>query len=539
FEIGMVMAGAISAGAYSAGVFDFLIEALDAWEAEKAKPGYAGPRHDAVIKVLTGASAGAMTASIAAVALQSETEPVRDVDNPPEASRNRFYDAWVRRVDATCLLRDEDIQASGKVMSLLDSTELDRIAGDALKTTIAPKLRRFVADPLAIFLTVANLRGVPYAFNMVGAQGGAPYGMLAHADHVKFAVSRAGRTLPAARQLEPSDAPGGSWPMLARSALASGAFPVGLQSRVLEGEFGDYDHRYEVKPFWGEMRPQGLYKFLCVDGGLMNNEPLELARAYLADGGRNPREGGIAYRAVVMVDPFPNKANFKAEFTPDDRIMPVVSGMFGSLIDQARFKPEELQLAMNPDIYSRFVISPSRTNAQDKNVEPAMASAILGGFGGFLCEPFRRHDFQLARRNCQQFLRRHFCLPETNPLFKDFPPSAREPYYTRDSVGQFDRFAGPDSPRMLPIIPLEAQAKPAIAPYAVPNAKSVDLDALEDLLETRIKKVVATLIDGDLSSVIGGSIVRWGARTAFNMKIAPKLRDKLRAAVETQLATLG
>jgi len=31
FEIGFVMAGAISAGAYSAGVLDFLVEALDPW----------------------------------------------------------------------------------------------------------------------------------------------------------------------------------------------------------------------------------------------------------------------------------------------------------------------------------------------------------------------------------------------------------------------------------------------------------------------------------------------------------------------------
>ena len=32
FEIGIVMAGAISAGAYTAGVMDFLIQALDAWQ---------------------------------------------------------------------------------------------------------------------------------------------------------------------------------------------------------------------------------------------------------------------------------------------------------------------------------------------------------------------------------------------------------------------------------------------------------------------------------------------------------------------------
>ena len=31
FEIGLVMAGAVSAGAYTAGVVDFLIRALDQW----------------------------------------------------------------------------------------------------------------------------------------------------------------------------------------------------------------------------------------------------------------------------------------------------------------------------------------------------------------------------------------------------------------------------------------------------------------------------------------------------------------------------
>ena len=37
FEIGLVMAGAISAGAYTAGVIDFLIQALDEYEKAKIK----------------------------------------------------------------------------------------------------------------------------------------------------------------------------------------------------------------------------------------------------------------------------------------------------------------------------------------------------------------------------------------------------------------------------------------------------------------------------------------------------------------------
>src|SRR5690349_1151112 len=74
FEIGLVMAGAISAGAYTAGVIDFLIEALDEWEAAKrhARENPDDPKsrecpmHEVKIKVMAGASAGGMTAAIAA-----------------------------------------------------------------------------------------------------------------------------------------------------------------------------------------------------------------------------------------------------------------------------------------------------------------------------------------------------------------------------------------------------------------------------------------------------------------------------------------
>ena len=64
FDIGLVMAGAISAGAYTAGVCDFLIQALDAWETAKADPSARVPRHQVRIKALTGASAGASTLAV-------------------------------------------------------------------------------------------------------------------------------------------------------------------------------------------------------------------------------------------------------------------------------------------------------------------------------------------------------------------------------------------------------------------------------------------------------------------------------------------
>src|SRR3954471_3654065 len=59
FRMGLALAGAISAGAYTAGVIDFLVQALEEWEKTRGEPSV--PQHRAGLKVITGASAGAIT----------------------------------------------------------------------------------------------------------------------------------------------------------------------------------------------------------------------------------------------------------------------------------------------------------------------------------------------------------------------------------------------------------------------------------------------------------------------------------------------
>ena len=46
FELGLVLAGAVSAGAYTAGVLDFLMEAMDAWERAKEEGDALAPPHE-------------------------------------------------------------------------------------------------------------------------------------------------------------------------------------------------------------------------------------------------------------------------------------------------------------------------------------------------------------------------------------------------------------------------------------------------------------------------------------------------------------
>jgi hypothetical protein len=532
------MAGAISAGAYTAGAVDFLIEALDAWEAARRAPDYRGPQHRAVLKAMSGASAGGMTSAIASVAIQSVVQPVRDVDAPPPAEYNRLYDAWVRRIDVAQLLQTRDLAAGTPVRSLLDCTELEAIAQDALVTSPLPVGRAYVADPLPVYLTIANLRGVPYSFKLLG-EGAKPYGMFAHADHVAFAVSRTQAALPAALLLDPADMKAEGWRKLAQAALATGAFPIGLRSRVLGRRFADFDGRFKTAPWWPDPVPPDPFEILCVDGGLMNNEPLELARRALS-GEADTEDGVQAREGVIMIDPFPNTASFDPDWSPRDGLLPVAGQMFSALINQARFKTEELDLAANPDVYNRYVIAPSRRSGDGAPLEPAMASAILGGFGGFLSESFRRHDFQLGRRNCQAFLRSHFCLPESNSLFDTWPSmEERKDWYVRDTnADTLMSFNDNDGQRMLPIIPLMPAVAAEILPYRPPKGEVVDVEALGERLDARLKAVASNLIDTDLAPVLGGGFARWVVQQGFNWHVRGKLLKMMKGKIAKELSQL-
>src|SRR5215472_16162674 len=133
FRIGVNMAGAVSAGAYTAGVLDFLIDALDAWYAERERwkdkdpSTWPIPSHDVSLEVLSGASAGGMCAAISALALQEEFDHVKTTPLPENSPVNRLYDCWVKRIDVEPLLGTTDLQNHPEVRSLLDCTRIEEI----------------------------------------------------------------------------------------------------------------------------------------------------------------------------------------------------------------------------------------------------------------------------------------------------------------------------------------------------------------------------------------------------------------------------
>ena len=583
FELGLVMAGAISAGAYSAGVADFLFEALDAYEEEKRKPGWDGPIHDVRIPIMSGASAGGMTSAICALQAFHDLAHVWPDKPAPPPELNRLYSSWVTDISLDRLLETSDLDAPGLrgLKSLLCCDVLEQIVDQAFNMS-GERNRPWVGtgeDPsLRVRLTLTNLRGAPYSFPLFGTDTDETYGMLNHGDYFDFAI---GRTTALAPEAEPGATPldvtnlaQTEWELYRTSALATGAFPVGLAPRIIARSDTAFYRAAQTfgyeDPLTHEFRPVAPdvafnkvapYSFVSVDGGVIDNAPLELARRYLSGSGaaHNARGGAGADKAVLLIAPFPNFAATPPE-DDNDLLSSVLQRLLATLIDQARFKPEELQLAANDTCFSRFMISPTRIgNGTPAAKQFPIACGVLNGFGGFLDESFRRHDYLLGRRNAQAFLRWNFGLPESNErLFKGVAING-DRWHVRDADNQTATLTAADEKKLgkkmfaetvdgqkttfgFPIIPLiDRLLTPIEIPAAdMPKPQDVDRVALGAKIDARARKVIKTLIDVDLRRVthdlgLDSGLLATTAMFGADWLGGPFLADVLAKKAETMI----
>ncbi len=517
FYIGLNMAGAISAGAYTAGVMDFLIDALDTLYAERAiqqaKYGndYAQweiPAHEVRLVALSGASAGGMTSAMAAACLCEDFRPVRAP--MPAAAPNRLYKSWVEDIDISYLLGSQDLaDSNAPVTSILDCTEIDNIAADAIKVNKPrPAKRPYVCDALKVILTVTNLGGIPYGID--AASGEDETQTLYHADQADFEV-RWDATQPAGQALPLTAFSADNWPALRDAAKATGAFPIALAPRYLDRSTVLYDKRQwrisadnpqpgpegcqceeytALKPNW--TYPAGtLFRTLNVDGGITNNNPFECAHQVLCEqapvqtAGHNPRSAEEADRAVINIAPFLSTPVFNLN-PPANDLGTVLGSLIDTLVNQSRIQGENIKLTQDPNVYSRWAISPSI----DDTTRNALASACLGAFGGFLAKEFRDHDYQLGRRNCQWFLKQHFALPTGNVVIAGYAPS--------EKILQRFATALPDGSRTLPLIPLLGELDPDVNPIPEVHVKISQerLPPIVDAAMERLKLVGSRLMNG-------------------------------------------
>jgi hypothetical protein len=548
FRIALCMSGAISAGAYTAGVVDFLIQALAEREVFRRRSGDAAG-HDVRIVAMTGASAGGMTTAMTAVALAHGLDygddgslvlhrQTTDTEGIIECVMPRLYDAWVTRpgmvtpAGMPSLLSLEDIEdRQATVTSALNGKVLEDIVAAVLVPSDPPASKQthdFLAAPLHLYLTHTNLRGIPYEVSFPQDD----YRMLDHADRRHFIVRGLGKEGGASTwakgdpgleldgACQPKLSPREDWDRLGLAALATGAFPVGLAPRVIYDLPSGYDgrqwpapsrHSSAIKPDFPPRfpsPPEVEFGFVNVDGGLINNDPFEFARYCLLDNWdtdtpHNQRKPSLATQAVIMISPFPEGYSFPAVDPLDRGLVGILKTLLPTLIQQARFKPSELAAAADPEVASRWLIAP-RLKAVDVPSSANISCGALGGFGGFLSLKFRQHDFQLGRRNCQQFLKEAFALPEDNAI--TFSGDVK-----RNTAGQY------------PIIPLHKSAEqevPLIVPW--PKMSPAELDDVMDRIGKRADAIVPLLLRQEIGGVVWRAILRiawWIKRGAVNSLI--------------------
>lgn len=479
FHLGLCMAGSISAGAYTAGVLDYLFESLEKWQEEKDKVKAAGnkeqtdiPMHDAVLDVLNGSSGGGMCAVLSVIMLHERGKY-------KSGKESRLYKVWVELNDSgdkpqtlDQMLDGGDLKKEGKILSLLDSTFIDHVAEKTFnidKDEVRPPgFRPWLSDKTEVVVTVSNTRGIPYSIQFAGPGDNEKHSMTNFKHLMKFTTDdELAKRDESFIKIDFSKAGDGEKEndasnifFMQEAAKATGAFPVGLRPRTLKVPRKQVDgihfplsdirevrgHADEKKPDVeivksnnflcrylqpSTVKPDWLndesehYSFTCVDGGMTNNEPFEIARELLLrkqpEHNNIPRTPQKADRCIIMIDPFPNHNEYKKEddYKEPEDIFSMFPVLFNIMMSQPLFKLEDIELAKNDDIYSRFLIIPTRN---DRIAKPAIASASLGGFGGFFDRSFREHDFELGRRNCQKFLQIRFGIPvsviEDNEVFR-------------------------------------------------------------------------------------------------------------------------
>ncbi len=558
FEIGITLAGAISGGAYAAGVFDFLFESLDAWYLEKHTAKTEGrnnvPKHDVCIKVLTGASAGSINGLI--MALMARRKFTHGKHSP-------FYKVWVNDIDITKLTSLDDLK-NGNPQSLLNSKVLDCIAKNLQSDVAVGKkypildnyqtIRQWMGDSMEMSFTSTNLDGTAFKVNFRGMEdesgasdnpedGMDPHWVYQHKELINFAVPTTAHVanekypphyFQLSEQVKQPD-----WAAFINAGLASSAFPIALKSREITRPKEHYQYMFvsihkgqyfTASPSFNQNITSDI-TYTSVDGGAMNNEPFAYAHQRLAGiSGTNPREGQCAHRAILMIDPFPERPEEKAA-NEESMLNPIITNYFKLLTawkNQARFKEKDLASAQNRNIYSRFIIAPRRSGKKHYAKAVNLASGSLGAFGGFFHKAFRHHDYELGRRNAQKFLRDEFMLPQNNPLM-EYGYEGMDTELYRGQSGRTDR------KNHLQIIPLINEQVRRKMPRPHWPAKAFDNKALNEktkLVYQRVYKVTDAVISNMNISLMKKLFLKAALRS-FSCKIKEEIHSSLQEMQKT------
>jgi len=307
-RLAITISGAVSLGSYEAGVLYEIIHAIGQHNTDPATPS----ADQIKIDVLTGASAGGMTATIAAQKLAYEADALTAPYN------NAFYLPWVVDVGIDGLLAMHGRDDPG--LSILSSEHVVDISRRYLTArytshaTPPRKKHAAAADEIGLGLALSNLNGVDYGRALL------PTGTFTYTRNQDELARIIHTALPADDAL-------GVWDPLRNAAVACGAFPFAFKVVDVVRHGVEYDG---ATPPVAPTQP-----FAYTDGGVFQNEPLGLAKN-LVDEADFHRD--VESRFYLYVAPGSRSSTSNAEFSAATaRYVPMAMRLVNAIFSQARF----------------------------------------------------------------------------------------------------------------------------------------------------------------------------------------------------------
>jgi predicted acylesterase/phospholipase RssA len=277
-KIAVVIAGAGSLGSYEAGVLTELWYALETLNGSRENVAGGTLEGAFIVDVLTGASAGGMTAAMTGRTMMYEA-----------GLRSRLHSAWVREVTMDALLAEDPAQGSALFSKKIVAEIADRhlaqpLAGPAAATSFAP-------DLLRIGMTLSNMNGLDYRlFTRSLNTPGPGFLTTRFSDRAMFTLTKGGFAA-------------ADWTSMRTSAIATGNFPIAFMPQELLRSGQEYtgdNPALQTLAAAPPAKPYFPHSLACVDGGMFDNEPLGLAINFAADA-----DGGHpdAQRLFLLVHP--------------------------------------------------------------------------------------------------------------------------------------------------------------------------------------------------------------------------------------------
>jgi patatin-like phospholipase len=259
-RLAISIAGAVSLGSYESGVAFEVLDAICQHNEWAAANHQVDERFE--IDVLTGASAGGMTAAMIAQRL------LYDGPSMSEPYNNPLYNAWVSTVDISGLLArgpsenvTHSVLSSDFVIGISETYLMGRYKNQAQSPPPAGPHPALPADhKLQLGLALSNLNGVDYFRSTLS---GGEFIYTRHEDQLVRPIDQT------------SDDRGEFWDAIRAAAVACGAFPVAFRVQDLIRNIAEYTSPWVDPSVW---RGQASTAFTYTDGGVFQNEPLGMAK---------------------------------------------------------------------------------------------------------------------------------------------------------------------------------------------------------------------------------------------------------------------